>query len=91
MKLFPASCGGPSYLRALRGPFPTIAIIPTGGVRIEEVQDYLRAGATAIALGSELVGRVAPQSDADLEWIAAQAARAAAAVRDGVLSTQASV
>ncbi len=91
MKLFPASSGGPSYLRALRGPFPTIAIIPTGGVRIEEVQDYLRAGATAIALGSELVGRVAPQSDADLEWIAAQAARAAAAVRDGVLSTQASV
>jgi 2-dehydro-3-deoxyphosphogluconate aldolase / (4S)-4-hydroxy-2-oxoglutarate aldolase len=91
MKLFPASAGGPSYLRALRGPFPTIAIIPTGGVRIEEVQAYLEAGATAIALGSDLVGRVAPRSDADLEWIAAQAARAVAAVRDGVLSTQATV
>ncbi len=91
MKLFPASSGGPSYLRALRGPFPTVAIIPTGGVRIEEVQGYLQAGATAIALGSELVGRVAPQSDSDLEWIAAQAARAAAAVRDGVVATQASV
>ena len=91
MKLYPASSGGPSYLRALRGPFPTIAIIPTGGVRIEEVQAYLEAGATAIALGSELVGRVAPQSDADLEWIAAQATRAVAAVRDGVLSTQASI
>jgi 2-dehydro-3-deoxyphosphogluconate aldolase / (4S)-4-hydroxy-2-oxoglutarate aldolase len=90
MKLFPASSGGPSYLRALRGPFPTIAIIPTGGVRIEEVQAYLQAGATAIALGSDLVGRVAPQSDADLDWIAAQAARATAAVRDGVLSAQAS-
>jgi 2-dehydro-3-deoxyphosphogluconate aldolase / (4S)-4-hydroxy-2-oxoglutarate aldolase len=91
MKLFPASSGGPSYLRALRGPFPTIAIIPTGGVRIEEVRAYLEAGATAIALGSDLVGRVAPQSDADLEWIAAQATRAVAAVRDGVLSTQASI
>jgi 2-dehydro-3-deoxyphosphogluconate aldolase / (4S)-4-hydroxy-2-oxoglutarate aldolase len=91
MKLFPASSGGPSYLRSLRGPFPTIAIIPTGGVRIEEVQAYLQAGATAIALGSDLVGRVAPQSDADLDWIAAQAARATAAVRDGVLSAQASV
>jgi 2-dehydro-3-deoxyphosphogluconate aldolase / (4S)-4-hydroxy-2-oxoglutarate aldolase len=90
MKLFPASSGGPSYLRALRGPFPTIAIIPTGGVRIEEVQAYLQAGATAIALGSDLVGRVAPRSDADLDWIAAQAARATAAVRDGVLSAQAS-
>jgi 2-dehydro-3-deoxyphosphogluconate aldolase / (4S)-4-hydroxy-2-oxoglutarate aldolase len=90
MKLFPASCGGPSYLSALRGPFPTIALIPTGGVRIDEVQAYLKVGATAIALGSDLVGRVAPQSEADLEWIAAQAARATAAVRDGVLATQAS-
>ena len=84
MKLFPASCGGPSYLRALRGPFPTVALIPTGGVRIDEVQAYLDAGATAIALGSELVGREAPRSDTELEWIAAQAARATAALRDAV-------
>jgi 2-dehydro-3-deoxyphosphogluconate aldolase/(4S)-4-hydroxy-2-oxoglutarate aldolase len=90
MKLVPASCGGPSYLRALRGPFPTTAIIPTGGVRIDEVPAYLDAGATVIALGGELVGRTAPRSDTDLEWIAAQAARASAAVRDGVLSVQAS-
>lgn len=78
MKLFPASCGGPSYLRALRGPFPTIPIIPTGGVRIDDVQAYREAGATVVALGSELVGRSAPRSDAELEWIVAQAARAAA-------------
>ena len=90
MKLFPASCGGPSYLRALRGPFPTVALIPTGGVRIDEVQAYLDAGATAIALGSELVGREAPRSDTELEWIAAQAARATAALRDGAVSTHVS-
>src|SRR5687767_5055233 len=90
MKLFPASCGGPSYLRALRGPFPTIPIIPTGGVRIEDVQAYLDAGATAIALGSELVGRTAPSSDAELEWVTAQAARAIAAMRNVALSPQAS-
>ena len=90
MKLFPASCGGPSYLRALRGPFPTIPIIPTGGVRIEDVQAYLDAGATVIALGSELVGRTAPSSDAELEWVTAQAARAIAAMRNGALSAQAS-
>ena len=89
MKLFPASCGGPTYLRALRGPFPTVALIPTGGVRIDEVQAYLDAGATVVALGSELVGREAPRSDTELEWIAAQAARATAAVRDGALSAQA--
>jgi 2-dehydro-3-deoxyphosphogluconate aldolase/(4S)-4-hydroxy-2-oxoglutarate aldolase len=90
MKLFPASCGGPPYLRALRGPFPTIALIPTGGVRIDEIQAYLEAGATVVALGGELVGREAPRSDTDLEWIAAQAARATAALRDGALSTHAS-
>jgi 2-dehydro-3-deoxyphosphogluconate aldolase/(4S)-4-hydroxy-2-oxoglutarate aldolase len=90
MKLFPASCGGPSYLRALRGPFPTIPIVPTGGVRIDDVQAYLEAGATAIALGSELVGRTAPSSDAELEWVTAQAARAIAAMRGGALSAQAS-
>lgn len=90
MKLFPASCGGPSYLRALRGPFPKIALIPTGGVRVDEIQAYIDAGATVIALGSELVGRAAPRTDTELEWIAAQAARATAAVRDGALSTHVS-
>ena len=76
MKLFPASTGGPGYLRVLRGPFPTTALVPTGGVRLDEISSYLGAGAAAVALGSELVGRSAPRSDAELEWIAAQAARA---------------
>jgi 2-dehydro-3-deoxyphosphogluconate aldolase / (4S)-4-hydroxy-2-oxoglutarate aldolase len=82
MKLFPASCGGPPYLRALRGPFPKTALVPTGGVRIDEIPAYFDAGATIVALGSELVGRSAPRSDTDLEWITAQAARATAAARD---------
>jgi 2-dehydro-3-deoxyphosphogluconate aldolase / (4S)-4-hydroxy-2-oxoglutarate aldolase len=80
-KLFPASIGGPAYLRALRGPFPNVAIVPTGGVRIDEIKAYLNAGATAVALGGELVGRAAPRSDSDLEWIASQAARAVVAAR----------
>ena len=75
MKLFPASCGGPPYLRALRGPFPETALVPTGGVRVDEIQAYLAAGASVIALGSELVGREAPRSDAELDRIAAKAAR----------------
>jgi 2-dehydro-3-deoxyphosphogluconate aldolase / (4S)-4-hydroxy-2-oxoglutarate aldolase len=81
MKLFPASCGGPQYLRVLRGPFPATPLVPTGGVRLDEVSAYLEAGATAVALGSELVGRSAPRSDRELEWIAAQAARAVAEAR----------
>jgi 2-dehydro-3-deoxyphosphogluconate aldolase/(4S)-4-hydroxy-2-oxoglutarate aldolase len=81
MKVFPASYGGPGYIRALRGPFPTASLVPTGGVRVDEIESYLEAGATAVALGSELVGRSAPRSEADRDWIAAQAARAVAAVR----------
>ena len=77
MKPFPASCGGPGYFRALRGPFPT------GGVRIDEIRAYLDAGATVVALGGELVGRSAPRTDSDLDWIASQAARATSAARDG--------
>ena len=75
MKLFPASAGGPGYLRALRGPFPSVPIVPTGGVRIDEIGDYLAAGAAAVALGSELVGRSAPASDDDLARIESRAAR----------------
>ena len=85
MKLFPASCGGPSYLRALRGPFPTTGLVPTGGVRLDEIIAYFDAGATAVALGSELVGRSAPRTDNELEWIAAQAARATEAARHAIL------
>jgi 2-dehydro-3-deoxyphosphogluconate aldolase/(4S)-4-hydroxy-2-oxoglutarate aldolase len=88
VKLFPASCGGPPYLHALRGPFPDTAIIPTGGVRIDEIQAYLGAGATVVALGGELVGRAAPRSDTELEWITAQASRAMAAARDGAVTAQ---
>ena len=87
MKLFPASCGGPSYLRALRAPFPTTALVPTGGVRLDEIAAYFEAGATVVALGSELVGRSAPRTDDELEWIASQAARAAEAARSAVLPT----
>jgi len=51
-----------------------------------DIQAYLDAGASVIALGSELVGREAPQSDAELERIAAKAVGAMAAVRNGAVS-----
>lgn len=87
MKLFPASPGGPTYLRALRGPFPSAALVPTGGVRIDEIRAYLDAGAAVVALGGELVGRSAPRTDSELDWIAEQAARASAAARNGSPAT----
>lgn len=56
VKLFPASVGGPSLLRTLRGPFSQIDFIPTGGVSADNVADYLDAGAVAVGVGSWLTG-----------------------------------
>lgn len=55
VKLFPASTGGVAHLRALRGPFPHVRFVPTGGVRTENAREWFDAGATAIAMGSNLV------------------------------------
>jgi 2-dehydro-3-deoxyphosphogluconate aldolase / (4S)-4-hydroxy-2-oxoglutarate aldolase len=76
LKLFPASHGGPSYVRSLRGPFPDVPLVVTGGVKPDEAVEYFDAGATVVALGSELVGRVAPTSDAELEQIVVRTAAA---------------
>lgn len=56
VKLFPASVGGPAYLKALRDPFPDIEFIPVGGVAAESVTAYLHAGALAVGAGSPLTG-----------------------------------
>lgn len=55
VKLFPATVGGPQYLKDIRGPLPQLKIIPTGGVSVENAGDFIRAGAIAVALGSNLV------------------------------------
>lgn len=56
VKIFPCGAvGGPKYIRALRGPFPEIPFIPTGGVNLETAGDFIRAGAVALGVGSELV------------------------------------
>lgn len=54
VKLFPGSLGGPAYLRALRGPYPDIPLMPTGGVSAENVGEWFAAGAYAVGAGSEL-------------------------------------
>lgn len=54
IKLFPAAVGGPSYVKHLRGPFPDVAFIPSGGVDERNARDYLTAGAVAVYAGSNL-------------------------------------
>ena len=54
VKVFPGSLGGPSYLKALKGPFPYIPIMPTGGVSETNVKEWFSAGAFSVGAGREL-------------------------------------
>jgi len=55
IKIFPADMLGPTYVKALRAPLPHLRIIPTGGVELENVPDFVQAGCAALGVGSALV------------------------------------
>ena len=55
VKVFPATSLGPGYIKDLRGPFPSIKLMPTGGVSQANAAEWIRAGAVAIGAGSSLV------------------------------------
>jgi len=56
VKIFPcAQVGGPSYIRALKAPFPKVALIASGGVNQENATDFIRAGAVAVGIGRDLI------------------------------------
>jgi 2-dehydro-3-deoxyphosphogluconate aldolase/(4S)-4-hydroxy-2-oxoglutarate aldolase len=56
VKLFPAASGGPRHLKDVRAPLPHIPLVPTGGVALDQIADYVAAGAAAVGLGGPLVG-----------------------------------
>lgn len=80
VKLFPASVGGPAYLRAVKAPLPEVPLVPTGGVGLEEIGRYLDAGALAVGLGGPLVGDAG--EGGDLGALRRRAAAAVAQVRE---------
>ena len=58
VKVFPVgTVGGPSYIRAVKAPLPQVQLVPTGGVTLENAGDFFRAGASAVAIGSDLVNK----------------------------------
>jgi 2-dehydro-3-deoxyphosphogluconate aldolase/(4S)-4-hydroxy-2-oxoglutarate aldolase len=54
IKIFPGSLGGPAYIKALKGPFPYIPMMPTGGVSAGNVAEWFKTGVVAVGAGSEL-------------------------------------
>ncbi|MET0452296.1 MAG: bifunctional 4-hydroxy-2-oxoglutarate aldolase/2-dehydro-3-deoxy-phosphogluconate aldolase [Mycobacterium sp.] len=73
VKIFPAGAFGPRYFKDLRGPFPDVALIPSGGVNASNAAEFLEYGAVAVTAGTDVV---APHSVASGDWpdIASRAA-----------------
>jgi len=81
VKVFPVqSVGGAAYLRALRGPFPDIPLVPTGGVTLENLAELFQAGAAAVGVGTELISQDA-LARRDYAAIGARAKQFLAALR----------
>jgi 2-dehydro-3-deoxyphosphogluconate aldolase/(4S)-4-hydroxy-2-oxoglutarate aldolase len=56
IKLFPGEAFGPSMIKAIKGPLPQAPLMPTGGVDVSNVGEWIRAGAVAVGAGSSLTG-----------------------------------
>ena len=82
VKVFPSDVGGTKLIKGILGPMPGLKLMPTGGVTPENAGDWIRAGASAVGIGSALVdkGLVA---DGRFEEITARAARSVRSVAEG--------
>lgn len=86
VKLFPGSLGGPGYMRSFHGPYPQIPLMPTGGVSVENVAEWFRAGAVAVGAGSELCSSTRVQQG-NFEQIIAHAKAFVRAVQEARIYT----
>ncbi|MDW7755818.1 MAG: bifunctional 4-hydroxy-2-oxoglutarate aldolase/2-dehydro-3-deoxy-phosphogluconate aldolase [Brevefilum sp.] len=57
VKVFPASVGGPAYLKAIKGPLPQVKLVPVGGVDLSTTADFIRSGAEVVGVGGSLVNQ----------------------------------
>jgi 2-dehydro-3-deoxyphosphogluconate aldolase / (4S)-4-hydroxy-2-oxoglutarate aldolase len=57
VKLFPADTLGPAYIKAIRAPLPHLKIVPTGGVTVENIAEFFKAGCPAVGVGSSMITR----------------------------------
>ena len=80
VKVFPADVFGPAYLRSLKAPLPHLKLMPTGGVEVNTLEAYARAGADAFGVGSPLF-RAERLAANDWDWVRQQCRAFAAAYR----------
>ena len=63
IKVFPATSLGPKFFKDLHVPFPDIRLMPTGGVTIDNVGEWVKAGAVAVGIGSDLLDKQAIEEE----------------------------
>ena len=82
IKIFPcAPLGGPSYIKALKAPFPHVALIASGGVNQKTASDFIRAGAVALGIGENLIPSDAVQGKKE-KWIHELCTRFLSVIKD---------
>ncbi|MFE8698429.1 bifunctional 4-hydroxy-2-oxoglutarate aldolase/2-dehydro-3-deoxy-phosphogluconate aldolase [Cytobacillus sp. FJAT-53684] len=69
IKVFPANALGPKYLKDIHGPLPQIPLMPTGGINLSNIQEYIQNGAVAVGIGSTLVNTKSGINDTILHEI----------------------
>jgi 2-dehydro-3-deoxyphosphogluconate aldolase/(4S)-4-hydroxy-2-oxoglutarate aldolase len=81
VKVFPATALGPQYFRDLKGPLPQIRLTPTGGVNLENAGEFIKAGASFVGVGGNLLDK---KAIAAKQWnvLTEAAAKYIAAVHD---------
>ena len=72
LKLFPGSALGPDFVKAVKGPMPHVQIMPTGGVDLDNIQEWLNNGCIAVGIGGNLT---APAKDGRYDLITETAAQ----------------
>ena len=82
VKVFPVKAmGGAAYLRMVSEPMPSIPLVPTGGVTLETLEEYFRAGAVFVGAGGDLVNKKKAEAG-DFAWITERSRQYVAAIRN---------
>lgn len=82
IKLFPASVGGPSLVKAIRAPLPQLEIVPVGGVNLDTAAEFIKNGAAALGVGSSLINQKLLDAD-DMDELTRRAAAFIQEVKKG--------
>lgn len=82
VKVFPAGTLGPRYIKELRGPLPQVEMMPVGGVTVDNAAEFIKAGASALGIGGELVDLDAVKTGR-FDLLTEKAHRFIEAVQDG--------